>query len=151
MAGSAYAAELASMQITSQVSALRVLHVSPVRYLLMPRVLAGMVALPLMNIITAIAGILGGLLVSHLLADISVGQYLDSVWNQTELKDVFAMLLKSCVFGFIVFVVSTTIGLNTTGGSREVGVATTRAVVWSFVLMAIMDYVLTFLIYGSRS
>lgn len=151
MAGSAYAAELASMQITSQVSALRVLHVSPVRYLLMPRVLAGMVALPLMNIITAIAGILGGLLVSHLVADISVGQYLDSVWNQTELKDVFAMLLKSCVFGFIIFVVATTIGLNTTGGSREVGVATTRAVVWSFVLMAIMDYALTFMIYGSHS
>lgn len=150
MAGSAYAAELSSMQITSQVSALKVLHVSPVRYLLMPRVLAGIVALPLMNVITAIAGILGGLFVSHFVADISIGQYLDSVWNQTEPKDVFAMLLKSSVFGFIIFSISTTIGLNTTGGSREVGAATTRAVVWSFVLMAIFDYVLTYLIYGSQ-
>ncbi|MCE3235417.1 MAG: hypothetical protein K0Q50_1597 [Vampirovibrio sp.] len=151
MAGSAYAAELSTMQITSQVSALRVLHVSPIRYLLMPRVLAGIVALPLMNIITAIAGILGGLVVSHLLADISVNHYLDSVWQQTQPKDVWAMLFKSAVFGFIVFIMSTTIGINASGGSREVGLATTRAVVWSFVLMAIMDYVLTYMIYGAHS
>lgn len=151
MAGSAFAAELSTMQITSQVSALRVLHVSPVRYLLMPRVLAGMLAMPMMNIITAIAGILGGLVVSHYIADVHPQQYLDSVWHQTEPKDVFAMLGKSSVFGFIIFAISTTIGLNTTGGSREVGLATTRAVVWSFVLMAIADYILTYLVYGSRS
>lgn len=150
MAGSAYAAELSTMKINSEVSALQVLHVSPVRYLLMPRVLAGMVALPLMNIITAIAGILGGLVVSHFLADISINHYLDSVWQQTEVKDVLAMLFKSSVFGFIIFMMSTTIGINATGGSREVGMATTRAVVWSFVLMAIMDYILTYMIYGTH-
>lgn len=151
MAGSAYAAELSTMKITNQVNALEVLHVSPVRYLVMPRVLAGIVALPLMNVITAFAGIIGGMLVSNWLAGVSMGQYLDSVWTQTELKDVFAMLLKSGVFGFIVFMMSTTIGINATGGSKEVGQATTRAVVWSFVLMAILDYVLTFLIYGATS
>jgi phospholipid/cholesterol/gamma-HCH transport system permease protein len=151
MAGSAYAAELSAMQITSQVSALEVLHVSPVRYLLMPRVLAGIVALPLMNIITAFAGIMGGLLISHLMAGVGIGQYLDSVWHQTEIKDVLAMLMKSSVFGFIIFIMSTTIGLNTSGGSREVGLATTRAVVWSFILMALMDYVLTFMVYGAHS
>ena len=151
MAGSAYAAELSAMQITSQVSALEVLHVSPIRYLVMPRVLAGIVALPLMNIITAFAGIMGGMLVSNLLAGVSYGQYLDSVWTQTQTKDLVAMLLKSGVFGFIIFIMSTTIGINTTGGSREVGLATTRAVVWSFILMALMDYVLTYMIYGTRS
>lgn len=151
MAGSAYAAELSTMKINSEVDALQVLHVNPVRYLMMPRVLAGIVALPLMNIITVISGVLGGLLVSHFLADISVGQYLDSVWGQTEPKDLIAMLVKSSVFGFIIFSISTTIGLSTRGGSREVGIATTRAVVWSFVIMAILDYILTYLIYGSRS
>jgi phospholipid/cholesterol/gamma-HCH transport system permease protein len=60
------------------------------------------------------------------------------------------MLLKSTLFGFIIFMMATTIGLNASGGSREVGVATTRAVVWSFVLMAIMDYLLTFLVYGTQ-
>ncbi len=150
MAGSAFAAELSTMQITSQVSALRVLHVSPVRYLLMPRVLGGMAALPLMTIITALAGLMGGLVVSYWLADVHPGQYLDSVWNQTTPKDIWAMLLKASIFGFIIANISATIGLNTSGGSREVGEATTRAVVWSFVLMAIADYLLTFLIYGSK-
>lgn len=151
MAGSAYAAELSTMKITNQVSALEVLHVSPVRYLVMPRVLAGIVALPMMTVITSFAGIIGGMIISHLLAGVSFGQYLDSVWSQTELKDIWAMLLKAGVFGFIVFMMSTTIGINTRGGSKEVGLATTRAVVWSFVLMAILDYVLTFLVYGARS
>jgi phospholipid/cholesterol/gamma-HCH transport system permease protein len=150
MAGSAYAAELSTMKITNQVNALRVLHVDPVRYLVMPRVLAGIAALPLMNVVTALAGIMGGLLVSHLLADVGIGQYLDSVKNQTQLKDVVAMLVKSGVFGFIIFSMSTTIGMNATGGSREVGLSTTRAVVWSFVLMAILDYVLTYMFYGAR-
>lgn len=150
MAGSAYAAELSTMKITSQVNALKVLHVHPVRYLIMPRLLAGIVALPLMTIITAVAGVLGGMLISGLVADLSHGKYLDSVWHQMELRDVFTMLLKSSVFGFIIFIMATTIGINTSGGSREVGIATTRSVVWAFVLMALMDYVLTFLIYGTK-
>ncbi len=150
MAGSAYAAELSTMKITNQVSALRVLHVSPVRYLIMPRILAGIVALPLMTIITAFAGIIGGMIIAGIVADLSHGKYLDSVWHQVELRDIAAMLLKASGFGFIIFMMATTIGINTSGGSREVGLATTRAVVWSFVLMAIMDYVLTFLIYGTK-
>lgn len=151
MAGSAFAAELSTMQITSQVSALQVLHVSPLRYLLMPRVLAGMAALPLMNVITAITGILGGMLVSYLIAGVNPAMFLESVWYTIEPRDIFAMLLKASVFGFIISIISTTIGLNTSGGSREVGLATTRAVVWSFVLMAIADYLITYVIYGSRN
>lgn len=151
MAGSAYAAELSTMRITNQVDALEVLHVNPVRYLLLPRVLAGMAALPMMTVITALAGILGGMLISDLFANVESGKYLDSVWHQTAAKDVWTMLLKSTVFGFVIFILSTTIGLNVRGGAREVGVATTRAVVFSFVAMAILDYVLTYLIYGSNS
>lgn len=150
MAGSAYAAELSTMQITNQVDALKVLHVNPVRYLMMPRILAGMTALPLMTIIAAITGILGGMLISGLVAELSYAKYLDSVWHQVDLRDIFTMLLKSTLFGFIIFMMATTIGLNASGGSREVGVATTRAVVWSFVLMAIMDYLLTYLVYGTQ-
>ena len=151
MAGSAYAAELSTMRITSQVDALDVLHVSPVRYLLIPRVLATTIALPLMTIITAIAGILGGLLMSILFANLEPSRYLDSVWNQTSIKDIFAMLGKSLVFGFVVSLIATTIGLKAKGGSLEVGLATTRAVVFSFVIMAILDYVMTYLIYGSHA
>ncbi|MBY0405512.1 MAG: ABC transporter permease [Cyanobacteria bacterium] len=150
MAGSAFAAELATMQITKQIDALRVLHVHPIRYLVMPRVLAAMFTLPLMTVLTAFSGIMGGMVVSFLLADIHPGSYLDSVWYQTEMKDIFASLLKSTVFGFLIALLSTTIGLSTSGGAKEVGLATTRAVVWSFIACAIMDYLLTYFIYGSK-
>lgn len=150
MAGSAFAAELCTMQISKQVDALRTLHVDPIRYLVLPRVMAGIVMIPLMTVLTAMAGILAGMVVSKLLADVPFWQYLDSVWQQTEYKDVFATLLKSSVFGYIIVILSTSIGLNTTGGAREVGIATTRAVVWSFLSVAIFDYILTYLIYGSN-
>jgi phospholipid/cholesterol/gamma-HCH transport system permease protein len=150
MAGSAFAAELSTMQITSQVSALEVLHVSPIRYLLMPRILAGTAALPMMTLVTATSGILGGMVVAHLLANVTYEQYLTSVWYQTKIKDVLVMLVKSGAFGLVLSSISTTIGINTTGGAKEVGTATTRAVVWSFILMAILDYLLTYLFYGAR-
>ncbi len=150
MAGSAYAAELSTMKITSQVDALRVLHIHPVRYLLVPRILAGTLALPLMTVITTFAGIMGGLLVSITLTDLSALKYLDSVWQQTAPKDVFACLLKAGVFGYLITIIATSVGINTQGGAKEVGIATTRAVVWSFVAMAIVDYLLTYIIYGSQ-
>lgn len=150
MAGSAFAAELSTMQITSQVSALQVLHVSPVRYLLMPRVLACVAVIPLMTVVTSFSGIMGGLWVSHWLAGIHPDTYLESVWYQTQVRDVVIMMVKAGVFGYLIGILSTTIGLNTSGGSREVGMATTRAVVWSFVAMALSDYVLTYLFYGSK-
>lgn len=151
MVGSAYAAELASMKISNQVDALRVLHVNPIRYLLLPRVMALMAILPLMTVITGFAGIMGGLFVAQVFTDLSAHAYLDSVWQQTEMKDIFSCLLKSSVFGYLIGIISTTIGLNTHGGAKEAGVATTQAVVWSFVMMAIFDYLITYFIYGSNA
>jgi phospholipid/cholesterol/gamma-HCH transport system permease protein len=151
MAGSAFTAELSTMRITSQVDALKVLHVDPIRYLLMPRVLATTIALPMMTLITAVAGILAGMVISGIFADIEYGRYLDSVMKQTEIKDVLAMMAKAGIFGYVVSLIATTIGLNVKGGSREVGLSTTRAVVFSFILMAILDYVITLLVYGSQS
>jgi phospholipid/cholesterol/gamma-HCH transport system permease protein len=149
MAGSAFAAELSTMQITKQVDALRVLHVNPVRYLVAPRVVAAIVTLPLMTIITAFFGILGGLAMTLLTTDISLHIYLDAVWNQIDNKDIIACLTKAAVFGATIAVISTTIGLRTYGSSKDVGIATTKAVVWSFVAMAIWDYILTYAFYGA--
>lgn len=150
MVGSAFAAELASMQINSQVDALRVLHIHPIRYLVVPRVVATVLMLPMITIITSYAGILGGLFISTTLTELSALTYLDSVWQQTEPKDVFTALIKATVFGYLIAIISTVVGINTTGGAKEVGTATTRAVVWAFVAMAIFDYILTYLIYGSK-
>lgn len=149
MAGSAFAAEMSTMQITRQIDALRVLHVHPIRYLVLPRVVAATAMLPLLTIVTAFSGIMGGMVVSCLLADIHMGTYLDSVWHQIGVKDIASTMLKAGVFGFLIAILSLTIGINTKGGAKEVGVATTRSVVWSFVACAVMDYVLSYLIYGN--
>lgn len=149
MAGSAFAAELSTMRITSQVDALRTLQVSPARYLVLPRLVASTLVTPMMTLLTAVVGILAGMLISYWLADVHFLAYLESVWRQTTVRDILAMLLKAGVFGFLIALLSCSIGLNTRGGAKEVGVATTRAVVWSFLSVAIMDYALTYLIYGS--
>lgn len=149
LAGSAFAAEISTMKINSQIDALRVLHVNPTRYLVLPRVLATVLMLPLITIITTFAGILGGMLVSGWIGDVSPTLYFHSVWTQTEVKDILAALLKAAVFGYLLSIVATTLALQVEGGAREVGSTTTRTVVWSFVAMAVFDYILTYLIYGT--
>ncbi|MDX2085016.1 MAG: ABC transporter permease [Candidatus Melainabacteria bacterium] len=149
LAGSAFAAELGSMTISNQVDALRMLRVDPLRYLVLPRVVATTLALPCMVVITCTAGIVGGMWVSGFIAELPADLYLESVRTQTDFRDVFCALLKSASFGFALSLITTTIGLETRGGAREVGESTTQAVVWSFVAMAALDYVLTYLIYGS--
>jgi phospholipid/cholesterol/gamma-HCH transport system permease protein len=149
LAGSAFAAELGSMQTTNQVDALRMLRMNPVRFLMLPRALAGMLMLPMITTLTGISGLLGGLVISTLTAGITPANYLDSVRSQTDWYDVLAALTKAGVFGYLIAILSCTIGMNTRGGAREVGESTTQAVVWSFVAMAVADYVLTYLFYGS--
>jgi phospholipid/cholesterol/gamma-HCH transport system permease protein len=148
MVGSAYAAELATMKIQKQVDALTMLHVHPIRYLILPRFCAAVCMLPLMTILTAMAGIVGGMVVSYLIAGLNYNNFLESVWRQIETKDIWGAMLKASFFGALIVLFSTTLGLNTSGGSKEVGDTTTRAVVWSFVAMAIADYILSFLLFG---
>lgn len=150
MVGSAYSAELATMQIQKQVDALKMLHVNPIRYLILPRVCAAVCMLPLMTILTAMAGIVGGMVISYFVGDLNYNNFLESVWRQIETKDILGAMAKAGVFGALIALLSTTIGLSTSGGSKEVGVATTRAVVWSFVAMAIADYLLSFLLFAGE-
>jgi phospholipid/cholesterol/gamma-HCH transport system permease protein len=148
MVGSAYSAELATMKIQKQVDALQVLHVDPLRYLVAPRFAAAFCMLPLMTILTAMAGIVGGMVVSYWIGGLNYNSYMESVWRQIEPGDVGGAMLKAGVFGMIIVILSTTIGLSTSGGAKEVGASTTKAVVWSFIAMAIADYVLSFLLFS---
>ncbi|MCA9840729.1 MAG: ABC transporter permease [Vampirovibrionales bacterium] len=148
MVGSAYCAELATMKTQDQVDALKMLHVSPLRYLVLPRLMAGVTALPFMTVLTSLAGIVGGMVVSYYLANLNPHQFMESVWTVTKIKDVVAALLKSATFGFLIVLVSTTIGLNTRGGAREVGESTTEAVVLSFLAVMLADFLLTFTMFG---
>jgi phospholipid/cholesterol/gamma-HCH transport system permease protein len=150
LCGSAYAAELASMKSNNQLDALKVLHVDPVRYLFLPRFIAAGIALPLITVITTVVGILGGMYISQFAADIPRSTYLESVWGQLGLWDVVSTLCKAAIFGWTIVSLSCTIGLDVKPGGTAVGEATTKAVVWSFAVMALLDFVLSFVFYGSQ-
>jgi len=151
MAGSAFTAELSTMNISSQVNALQTLHIDPVRYLAAPRILGGTLALPVMTVVTAAVSLAGGLLIAVLVGGVTPDQYMTSVQKQITIRDLVLMLLKSGLFGLVICSLATVIGLNTKGGAREVGLATTRTVVTAFIMLAIMDYLFTSVFYGSTA
>lgn len=118
------------------------------RYIVLPRLLAGIVALPMMTLLTGLAGIIGGMMISYYIGELNPTTFLESVWSNTKPTDLSGALIKSSVFGALIVTLSCTIGLNTKGGAKDVGDATTRAVVWTFIAMALADYALSFILFG---
>lgn len=146
--GTAYASEIATMNSEQQMDALRVFRIDPIRYVIVPRVLAGMMGLPAVSLITTAVGVLAGMMVSEYFADVQPHVFLDSVWQYTDMADVWKLLLKSAIFGYLVALISATVGYNSKGSARDVGIATTQAVVISFVIVAVADYLLTYSLYN---
>ena len=150
--GSGIAAELGSMQVTEQIDALQSFGTDPIKKLVTPRVLAGLSMLPILTLITDAVGILGGLLIAVFKIGIPADAYLRGVWSTLAEsgfilgffpRDLVSGLLKPVAFGGIITVTGCYYGLNTTGGTEGVGLATTRAVVTSSVLILVADYFLT--------
>lgn len=148
-AGTAISAEIANMSVTSQLDAMRVMHVSPIRYLMVPRVLACMISLPLITILSEAIGIIGGMYVAQNVARIHYSMYLDSVWLSLEWNDIEVSLIKALVFGVLISAISVAIGLNAKGGARNVGLATTQATVWTAITVIIADFFLTWMFFGT--
>ena len=144
-AGSAMAAELGSMVVTEQVDALRSLATSPVRYLVVPRVLATLIMLPLVTVLANGAGALGGYAAS-VANGVAPAAYWSSYQNFVEPGDQFQGLFKSCVFALLLSVISCRQGLNTRGGAAGVGRATTSAVVLSMTAIFVVDFFLSLLL-----
>jgi len=140
--GSAIAAELGSMKITDQVDALRSLAVSPVEHLVVPRVVAAVVMLPVLTVLADATGGLGAYVVG-VTQGIASETYVRSVERFLTGADVFGGLAKAAVFGFIIAVVACHSGLRARGGAHGVGQATTSAVVISIVLIYVSDYFLS--------
>ena len=147
--GTAIAAEIANMQITEQVSALKVMHVSPIRYLVVPRLIACVIALPMLTLLGEIMGTIGGMFVAKGVTNLHYSKYLDSVWLNLTRHDVCVSMYKAAVFGLILAGISCTVGLNTTGGAKDVGLSTTRAVVWIAIAMIVADFFLTWIFFGT--
>ena len=140
--GSAMAAEIGSMVVTEQVDALRSLAVSPVRYLVAPRVIAGVISLPLLTVVTELAGATGAFIVATQFG-VTWAEYIGSVERFLVAWDLYGGLGKTVVFGLIVSLVGCWQGLTTRGGAAGVGRSTTAAVVMSIVLIYAANYVLS--------
>ena len=146
-AGSAMAAELGSMRVSEQIDALTVMALSPVKYLVVPRVLASLFMLPVLTVIADFTGILGGYFVGVKLLGINEGVFIARMIKYVSLDDIYNGLAKAAVFGVILSVISCYKGFYTKGGAEGVGRATTEAVVVSSVTVLISDYVLTSLMF----
>jgi phospholipid/cholesterol/gamma-HCH transport system permease protein len=145
--GSAIAAELGTMKVTEQIDALMTLAADPVRFLVVPRFIAMLVALPLLTLWADAVGILGGFLIGTVKLNILPSLY----WKMTTLplmfKDLFSGLLKALIFAMIICIVSCFEGFRTEGGAEGVGRSTTVAVVTSFILIIAADCLCTALFY----
>jgi phospholipid/cholesterol/gamma-HCH transport system permease protein len=140
--GAGIAAEIASMVITEQVEAMRALGVDPVKKLVLPRILAGMVSMPLLTIITDIAGIIGGGIIVVFFLKLSAAFYFSSALNILDYQDIIIGLTKPFFFGLIMTACACYMGMSAYGGPQGVGRATTRAVVVSSILILFADFLL---------
>ena len=145
--GGGMASLIATMRVNEEIDALDVMAVNPVRYLVMPRLAAMMVVLPLLTVYTNVIGILGGAVVSFYQVGVSYNQYYDMLKWVLDVGDLSFSLIKAFVFGVIITVVSCEQGYHATGGAEGVGRATMRSVVYSFLLILIANFLLFSLVY----
>jgi len=142
-AGSAMATELGTMRVTEQIDALVTMAVNPVKYLVVPRVLAGILMFPLLAIVTDFVGVIGGYFVGVQLLGINPGVYIGRTIDFVTVDDIFTGLYKSVVFGLISTLVACYNGFYTTGGAEGVGKAATNSVVTGSVMILISDYIMS--------
>jgi phospholipid/cholesterol/gamma-HCH transport system permease protein len=143
--GSAIAAELASMKVYQEVDALVTMNIPPARILVLPRLAATVVMMPVLAIIADLVGWFGGAITAKYVQFISIepGAYFATMRQHMDFGDVLNGLQKAEIFGFAVVLVSCQIGLNTRGGPREIGLSVTKAVVTSLILILLLDYFVT--------
>jgi phospholipid/cholesterol/gamma-HCH transport system permease protein len=147
--GSAIAAQLGTMAVSEEVSALEIMSIDPVRFLVLPRLVAMAVMTPLLSFYTCIMGVLGGGVVGATQLGVSWEAYMENATRYAETKDLYVGLLKALLFGIIITVVACQEGFSTTRGAVGVGMATRRSVIVSFLLMLIIGYYVTRLFYIS--
>ncbi len=145
--GSAFAAEVGTMVVTEQIDALQMLKTDPIDYLVIPRVLACCVMVPILCIVSLITGMTGGMFIADNFYNISYSVFLDSARNFIGVWDLVSAIIKSIVFGAIVAVIGSSWGLTTTGGAKGVGQSTTTAVVTSLLMIFITNFFLSWIMF----
>ena len=146
-AGTAISAEIANMQVTSQVDAMKTLKVDPVGYYFTPIIIAAAITVPMVVLLAEFIGTAGGMLVSYLTINLHPDRYMYSVWAWLSTKDIYISLLKASIFGALIALVCATQGYETRGGAKEVGISTTQAAILSTVYMLIADFLINLVFY----
>ncbi|MDH3891131.1 MAG: ABC transporter permease [candidate division Zixibacteria bacterium] len=145
--GAGITAELGTMRVTEQIDALESMGINPVRYLVMPRVLACLFMVPFLVVFANFIAIIGGLVVSVVGVDVSSETFLNGFRNSFQIGDFINGMIKAAVFGLIIGVVGCYEGFNTRGGAQGVGLATTNSVVISSVLILVFNFVFALILF----
>lgn len=143
--GSSIAAEIGTMKVTEQIDALATLATNPIHYLSVPRFLAAIVSIPLITVMAILVGIFGGAIISYVSLDIPINMYFDSARQMLEVKDLISGVGKTVFFGAEIALISCFTGFRAKGGAEGVGQATIQAVVFSFMLIIVSDYFITYI------
>lgn len=146
--GAAMAAEIGTMRVTEQIDALTTLSTQPHKYLVAPRLIAGLIMLPCLVLVADIIGVFGGYLVGVYKLNFNAATYLSNTWQYLETLDVVSGLVKAAVFGFIITLMGCYHGYNSKGGAQGVGAATTNAVVSASILILVSNYLITAIFFG---
>ncbi len=147
--GAAMAAEIGTMRVTEQIDALSTLSTNPFKYLVAPRLIAGLLMMPCLVLVADIIGVFGGYIISVYKLGFNPTTYMKLTWDFMETLDVVSGLVKAAVFGFLVALMGCYHGYNSEGGAQGVGQATTNAVVSASILILSFNYVITSLFFGT--
>ncbi len=145
--GAAMAAEIGTMRVTEQIDALTTLSTNPMKYLVVPRLIAGLTMLPLLVLVADVVGVFGGFIVAVYRLDFNPAIYIGNSWDILEPIDVVSGLIKAAVFGFLISLMGCYHGYYSRGGAEGVGNATTNAVVSASILILMSNYLLTGLLF----
>jgi phospholipid/cholesterol/gamma-HCH transport system permease protein len=146
--GASMAAEIGTMRVTEQIDALTTLSTDPLKYLVAPRLIAGLLMLPVLVLVADIIGVFGGYMVAIYKLGFNPAGYLHQTYEYLETRDVILGLVKAAVFGFLIAMMGCYHGYYSRGGAQGVGTATTYAVVSSSILILIANYILTALFFS---
>ena len=141
--GAAMAAELGTMRAAEEIDALEAMSIDPVRFLVMPRLVAMLVMAPALIVFSDLVGVIGGALVAHSQIDVSYPAYFDSAYNCIVLMDIYTSVIKAIVFGGLIVIVSCGRGLRAQSSAEGVGQATKESVVVSCILLIVFNYLVT--------
>ena len=146
-AGASIAAEIGTMVVSEEIEALESEAISPIRFLVLPRILATTVMMACVAVVGDLTGVLGGLVVSDSFLGISAAQYINRTFEAIRVQDFVTGLIKAGVFGMLISALACFLGLRVTGGAQGVGVATTRTVVLTIVALITVDLMFTSVFY----